>query len=565
MKALILAAGFGTRLHPYSKNHPKPLFTLKDRTVLDHTIDHLVSAGCTDIIINTHYLNSKIQAHVNGRDYPIAVRTRFEKTILGTGGAIRNLADFWDEQPVMVVNSDIVFGIDLRSAYQFHCRHESPVTLVLTDWAPANLVEIDGKGYISAIHKEARAVQSSSPWYTFTGIHIIDPAIISRIPSRVYADIIDTYRNLIDNNIKLKAYTVPNEYWRDIGTPERYRRAVIDHLAADVLRGSVSQKGPTAFSLHTLQGDGSDRNWYRVGHGSHSLILADHGIGEKPPRSEFDAFLAIGGHLYTKKVPVPRIHASDRFSGLVLLEDLGDQHLQRLVKTADTEAEYLDVYHMVIDDLIRMGMKGAVSFEPAWTWQSETYDKHLIMEKECLYFFEAFVNGYLGLGKSYDQYHDTFDHLADRLLSSPVAGFIHRDFQSRNIMIKDGRPCFIDFQGGRLGPIQYDMASLMIDPYADLSASTQKSLLDYYLKTLGTEHDIDAADAKRGYEYCTITRNLQILGAYGFLIQVKHKPQFEPYIPIAAKSLVRNLSELDDTRFIALTELSTEILSKVSA
>ncbi|MGD9281894.1 MAG: sugar phosphate nucleotidyltransferase, partial [Desulfobacterales bacterium] len=129
MKALILSAGLGTRLRPYTDHTPKPLFTICGRPLLDITISKLIEAGCESIMINTHHLHTQIEAFVAQQTYPIPIETRYEPIILGTGGAIINVKDFWNDHPFMVINADIVTKIDLRAVYDFHCQHRHPVTL----------------------------------------------------------------------------------------------------------------------------------------------------------------------------------------------------------------------------------------------------------------------------------------------------------------------------------------------------------------------------------------------------------------------------------------------------
>jgi len=109
MKALVLAAGFGQRLEPYTHTTPKPLFTIAGRPILDIVIRKLSAAGITAITVNTHHLHHQIENYLAGQTYEIPVTTRFEPEILGTGGAIKNLTDFWDNEPFLVANSDIVF------------------------------------------------------------------------------------------------------------------------------------------------------------------------------------------------------------------------------------------------------------------------------------------------------------------------------------------------------------------------------------------------------------------------------------------------------------------------
>ena len=126
-------------------------------------------------------------------------------------------------------------------------------------------------------------------------------------------------------------------------------------------------------------------------------------------------------------------------------------------------------------------------------------------------------------------------------------------------MIKNNRFYFIDFQGGRLGPVQYDLASLLIDPYVNLSRPVQDNLLKFAIETLSPIIGIDPDKFLSCYQYCAITRNLQILGAFGFLSRIKKKTYFEKYIPNAIKSLKYNLSSFGNTEFPNLTSIVKEI------
>ena len=152
MKALILAAGFGTRLKPYSDTIPKPLFPIGGRPILDKTIRQLITAGCDGIIINTHHLHGKIEAFIACQDYPVPVVTRYEPVILDTGGAMRNVADFMNNQPFIVVNSDIVTDLDYADIYAYHTGHVCPVTLVLHNYPEFNNVSRDADGFVLGFH-----------------------------------------------------------------------------------------------------------------------------------------------------------------------------------------------------------------------------------------------------------------------------------------------------------------------------------------------------------------------------------------------------------------------------
>ncbi|NQT09850.1 MAG: phosphotransferase [Desulfobacteraceae bacterium] len=547
MKAMILAAGLGTRLLPFTEFTPKPLFTISGRPLLDIIIYSLQSAGCEAVIINTHHLYKDIDSFLASQQYAIPVCTRYEPVILGTAGAIKNAADFWDNQPFMVINSDIVTDIDLRKVYDFHLSHNHQATLVLHDCAEFNNVWVDKNDFIAGIHdQEKEANLGYARKLTFTGIQVLDPEILEFIPDRVFSSSIDVYRKLILSGKKIKAYISKKYYWKDIGTPERYKETVFDKMAPEAFKRAFPACVCKKIECSKLKGDGSDRKWYRLTAAGRSIVMVDHGIRKEPGISEIDSFILIGRHLYDKGIAVPEIYLYDTFSGIVFLEDLGDVNLQAKVKAGK---KILFYYKSIIKLLIKMSIVGVKEFDRSWTCQTPYYDKEVILENECRYFVDAFLRRYLKLNICYDDFKDEFILLADKALEFSVNGFMHRDFQSRNIMIKDGKPYFIDFQGGRTGPIQYDLASLLVDPYVALPCNVQYQLLDYCIDKLSSYIHIDKKKFCLCYKYCAITRNLQILGAFGHLSLVKGKTYFEQFIPTAIESLKYNLSAVEDTQF----------------
>ncbi len=586
MKALILAAGLGTRLLPYTTNRPKPLFPIAGHPLLDIIIRQLQHAGCKEIIINTHHLHEKIEAHVARQVYEIPVSTRHEPEILGTGGAIKNVADFWDDSPFMVINSDIVTDIDLKKVYDYHRSHPEPATLVLHDEPMFKSVSVDENSYITSFYdhvippplpadgksspnrylpsetapapEPTKCVQDAS-LLAFTGIQVLDPEVLELIPDKVFSSSIDLYRKLISDGKNVHAFISKDSYWRDIGTPERYRQTVFEQMKPEAFKRAFPDFLAKKIVRTQLKGDGSDRHWYRLSTGHESLIMVDHGIRRASTTNETDAFVSIGRHLYHRGIPVPKIYLDDPFSGLVFLEDLGDTTLQNLVQQTSNANDIVAYYQSVIDTLIKLSVEGVKGFDVSWTYQTDQYDRHLILEKECRYFVEAFLRGYLEMNIHFEVLKEDFILLADRALEYSLNGFMHRDMQSRNIMVKQSRFYFIDFQGGRLGPMQYDLASLLIDPYVALPLPIQNRLFDYCVKTLSTETSVDAERFRKGYMYCTVTRNLQILGAFGYLSRVKGKTYFEKYIPGALGSLKENISALNHTDFPTLTAVVEKI------
>ena len=241
MKSMILAAGFGIRLRPLTDKRPKALMPVANRPILAWNIDYLTNYGCTDIIINAHYHHAQVADYV--RRHPscgVRIETRVEPEILGTGGGIRNVEDFLGREPFVVMNADILTDIDLQAALREHGDSGALVTLVLHDCAPYNQLAVDRNLNVTDIGKRASAGRLA-----FTGIHIIDPEVLSSIPAGVFSDIIDCYRNLIRDGKPVRAYVSRKHYWRDIGSATHYMEANRDFAAKPFLIGSGCRIHPS--------------------------------------------------------------------------------------------------------------------------------------------------------------------------------------------------------------------------------------------------------------------------------------------------------------------------------
>ena len=179
MKALILAAGFGTRLIPYSQKIPKPLFTLLSRPLLEHIISKLVDNGCEQILINTHHLHTQIKNFVTQIKYKynIDIQTIYEPVILDTGGAIANAKPYLQDSPFFVINSDIISSVDLNKVYEFHKKSNNIATLVLHDHDEFNKVQVNDQGYIQNFNSKTDAL-------AFTGIQVLSPQIFNYFPDK---------------------------------------------------------------------------------------------------------------------------------------------------------------------------------------------------------------------------------------------------------------------------------------------------------------------------------------------------------------------------------------------
>ena len=222
MKALILAAGLGTRLKPYTNCRPKALFTINQRPMLARVVDSLHRAGFEAAWVNAHHHYRQIEDYVAGTRFPIPVTVFRETDILGTGGALRNVAGHWESGPLLIINADVVSDIDLARVFTFHQTHVHSVTMVMHDRAEFNSVCVDGDGFVTGFNSHERPGERVM---AFTGIHVVDRKVLDFLPPSGAAHIIDAYRRMLDSGERIKTWIATNHYWQDIGTPERYRSA----------------------------------------------------------------------------------------------------------------------------------------------------------------------------------------------------------------------------------------------------------------------------------------------------------------------------------------------------
>ena len=268
------------------------------------------------------------------------------------------------------------------------------------------------------------------------------------------------------------------------------------------------------------------------------------------------AYLSIARHLGQKKIPLPVIHQYDLGKGWFIMEDLGHTNLQEVVLSGK---DPFPIYDKVLAHLFRMQVKGGEGFDPTWCCQTERYDRTVMQQYEAHYFRDAFLDGFLGYEPSWPGLEAAFDHLADLASRAETGFFIHRDFQSRNIMVMDQKIGIIDWQGGRFGPLAYDLASLLVDPYVRLSNHQKQKIYNAYIARVKDRNPAWVAPFERDYPYLAIQRNLQILGAFSFLSKVMKKTYFEAYIPDALKNLEALLEGVADYGLNPLKRLVSEI------
>jgi aminoglycoside/choline kinase family phosphotransferase len=299
-----------------------------------------------------------------------------------------------------------------------------------------------------------------------------------------------------------------------------------------------------------MRGDGSERRFYRLRVGDRSAVAV---VATDDGAAEARSYLYLARHLRAQGAPVPEVYGALPEGRCIALEDLGDVHLDDVAEGL-LLPELEMAYQRVLELLSRMQAAGAGGLDADRLYQGAKFDRKVMLERESRYFLERYANGYLGLNLAWEALEEEFNALAEAA-SEPDAGFfLHRDFQSRNVMVRRGEFFFIDFQAGRFGPRAYDVASLLIDPYVGLPGDMQERLLEHYAECAGER----PGEFRRGWVALALQRNLQILGAFSFLGLVRGKRAFLGHIPAAASSLRRLLTDRDAPPLPRLTRLSAD-------
>jgi aminoglycoside/choline kinase family phosphotransferase len=256
-------------------------------------------------------------------------------------------------------------------------------------------------------------------------------------------------------------------------------------------------------------------------------------------REENLAFLSFSRHFRKHGLPVPEIYAEDLDQGAYLEEDLGDTTLfEFLCKNRLGEKiapEVIEAYRKTVAVLPRFQVEAGRDLDYRVCYPRGSFDRQSIAWD--LNYFKYYFLRLAAIPFSEQALEDDFGRLTDFLLTAPNDYFLYRDFQSRNIMLRDGQPYFVDYQGGRKGALQYDIASILYDAKADLPPSVRQELLEDYLGALEKFIDLDR-EAFLGHYYAYVyVRILQALGAYGFRGFYERKAHFLQSVPYALKNL----------------------------
>lgn len=315
--------------------------------------------------------------------------------------------------------------------------------------------------------------------------------------------------------------------------------------------------GEKAIEVVELPSSGSNRRYFRMKNGEGKTLIGALGTSIE----ENIAFWTISQHFSSKGLPVPKVLAHDEKFICYLQEDLGDEILFNNIapgrecgKYSDTEKELLKKTIALLPDL---QFKGAEGFDFSVCYPQPEFDERMISFDQN-YFKYCFLKA-TGLDFSEIKLDEDFKRMSDVLMRNSSGTFLYRDFQARNVMLVNGEPYFIDFQGGRKGPIYYDVASFIWQAKANYSERLKKELIDTYIESLKRYMPVD-----RGYFYSQLRhfvlfRTLQVLGAYGFRGYFEKKPHFLQSVPFAMDNLRQLLKESPFTEYAYLSKILTEL------
>lgn len=601
IKIFLPAAGLGERLRPITYHIPKPLLPVLGKPLLEVILDKFSAISSDRIGINLHYMPELMCQWIKQSAFANRMELFPENPILGTGGALKNAETFLSDGHFLVHNADIMSDIDFTHLIKTHLSSGNIATLATHNYPKYNNVVVDDNGYILDVENPGTSTPNPeriAKKIAYTGIAVYSPEILKFLPPGV-SHATEAWIAAAKAGHKVQALDFTGCYWSDIGTPSTYASAIIDMLHTDgelvyihpsvkecsdvdmdgyivVERESILTKGSSLRNCIMLPGStaksgehyencilgadfrinlkeseitdasdeskiligtgGSDRKYYRIEKDGKTAVLME--CGKDDP--DFGRHIEYTKFLSRYSIPAPDLLEAKKDEMKAVFEDLGDISLYSWLKCQRNEEAIEDIYTKVLDIAVMIHANAAEQLAECPLLQNRFFDyEHFRWETE--YFIERFVKGIkkIEIGNP-TALQDEFHSLAAKADSLPKT-IIHRDFQSQNIMITKGRPRLIDYQGMRIGPPAYDIASILWDPYYSLKDNTRERLLEYYSGEMVKHHRPIPLES---IILCRLQRHMQALGAYGFLSAVKGKRYFLKHIPEGLRLLKEDVSIL---------------------
>lgn len=632
-KAVIFAAGFGTRMRPLTNVIPKPLLPLWDKPVIEHTLRRLSSWGVKEVLINIHHEPQHIFNFVHKLDQlNLKINFSFEPRILGTGGALKKAEWFLNTPYFWIINGDIAFDVSPKPFIATLDNKKYSAVLWLTDKSGPRTVEMHNHIITNFSSQHA----GSTDTYTFCGLQLLSSDILRYIPDNEFSTIIEAYKKCSLAGQRIAGICVAKSYWADIGSFPSYLEAhesvkklfhqkqpggimynskqagelkklhtnristdgfvsigenVHIHPGSTISNSVIMDNcriGPCTFmknvvlapntkiqnvevqrlacpaesindndvlstitklgwrtdrtSIELMEPRGSDRSYMRIIYGRKSAILVKYSNNRKENKlyTRHTRFLEQTGFR------VPRIYIDSPKINIYAIEDVGNASLLNFTQKAPGQS-LRNKYQCIIDQVYRLhthgthlAMKQSVPLNDPFSanlykWERQLFKDHLLGHQK-----------YLDKKRQSNIMHD-IKKVASVLLPLRET-LVHRDLQSSNIIMHHNQPVFIDFQGMRLGPAVYDLASLLCDPYVSMEKRIQDSLIDY----AADKYQEPYQQFNYFFWHAAIERLVQALGAFGRLSQNRGTENFKFYIKPAVTMLLRAVNELNKYSHITM-------------
>lgn len=603
INAIVLAAGFGSRLAPLTLEVPKPALPIAGIPMLIRILRKLKAAGADKIAVNTHHLKEQIEECVALSGVADSVKLFHETEILGTAGPLVNAKELLTDCDYFILhNSDIVSSFHLKKLIDEHIASQASVTMAVID-GPENRLHIENGEVVDILDRLEVPYSQGAEKKTYACVAVYSKDFFEALPEKPeYLSMVDVWIKALKMGKKIKTYTPHKGYfWSDIGSFGQYfeanekllvdkvmERMVVNspfvcgencNVAADVkMSGFVTignnvavppgtelhnciilsdsrvkpgfhaweiitpkqdihrdhraiaaldlMKGlPDGWYIHSLPEQGSDRKFLRV-------VLPDRTTRVLMLSSEndkdFERFVELGTFFNRNSLFTPVLCKTSPAEYAVLMEDLGDHTLYNLVKGRETESVAL--YKQVLHALAEFQVRGTAALDADNQGIRVFSRRYLRWETD--YFKEYFLKRLCGIKfdkETADLLDGEFDALAFAVEKIPYL-LIHRDFQSQNILIHKGIPRFVDYQGARLAPYTYDASSLIRDPYVTIPFKIREELFEEFRIALAENNYIVEPETFKYHGILTsLQRNMQALGAYGYLSLVKGKKKYLQY------------------------------------
>ncbi|WP_297213556.1 MULTISPECIES: sugar phosphate nucleotidyltransferase [Thermodesulfovibrio] len=608
-KGFILAAGFSKRLRPITEHIPKPLLPIAGEVLLDCVYNFLKSSGIERIGINLHYKAKEIEQYIKERGFSLTVFHEKEILNTGgalynardflkdSPFLVHNADIYWDgnikeaikwhidsgnsitllvhncppDNKLIIDEEDNLIGIN-SSAFSLKppvaftgIAIYNPDVLELLPDGPSSVIDLWFKAKAQGFKVKVFPVKYSF-WYDIGIPTGFARAVFDKLkrnftslfvhPTSVGCEMMEPLGNIvIERDVKIKK---PFAGKNIIILPEK-EFSPENSLISDCIVGkdfTISISGWQG-ERETLTHGGSARNYFRENDKVYCLW--------DEISQDFDKTVTLGKFLREKGFPVPKIIDVKKEQKLIILEDLGDLTLYSWFQCKRNSEEIINVYKKIIEHVANLHWK--ISFEASELKANLPEFDYTYFIWESEYFLKECVEGVfkLNLATIGDTYLADLQqelHLIADKLSKAKKVILHRDLQSQNIILKllnarhsntqkaeessfNYKIYFVDYQSARLGPAEYDIASLLWDPYVELNDEIRQELVNYYIEKSSnySAFSISPSNFLEELYLCRIQRHMQALGAYGFLSLKRGKRNFLKFIPAAIKLLYQDIEE----------------------